>query len=249
MSTNKNLVQVDICSMNSEVDVDAIFDDLISKLKKINDGYFNFADALSDAKKTCSENEYYTLLEDIGMSKNTALRHVLNARCPQLKQYRNKLRHIISWGTLTEISRLNKDKFKIFKKEFLESDLELKITRAQVLEIKNAGRTVNVPESTEYENFVDFVSDDTEKEKYAAGNDNDNGEEEWEKNWVGMPAFNQEANPPFKTIKVHLNSLEDYEDFQRKIEQKMTEKTKSIWHPKREREYNKKLRWVEDEQT
>jgi hypothetical protein len=49
--------------------------------------------------------------------------------------------------------------------------------------------------------------------------------------WVGMPEFNQQEKKAFKEIIVRFDSEQDYMDFQQKIKQKMTLKTKSIWHP------------------
>lgn len=36
---------------------------------------------------------------------------------------------------------------------------------------------------------------------------------------------------PFKEIIVRFETEEDYLDFQKKLDQKMTIKTKSVWHP------------------
>jgi hypothetical protein len=49
--------------------------------------------------------------------------------------------------------------------------------------------------------------------------------------WVGMPEFYQEKKEPYKVITVRFETEQDYLDFQKKINQKLTEKTKSIWHP------------------
>lgn len=49
--------------------------------------------------------------------------------------------------------------------------------------------------------------------------------------WVGMPEFTQKKVEPYKTITVRFETEQDYLDFQQKIEQKLTIKTKSIWHP------------------
>lgn len=49
--------------------------------------------------------------------------------------------------------------------------------------------------------------------------------------WVGMPEFNQEKKEPFKTLIIRFETEQDYLDFQEKIGQKLTNKTKSIWHP------------------
>ena len=50
-------------------------------------------------------------------------------------------------------------------------------------------------------------------------------------NWVGMPEFVQEKKEAYKTLVVRFDSEGDYLDFQRRLEQELTEKTKSIWHP------------------
>lgn len=49
--------------------------------------------------------------------------------------------------------------------------------------------------------------------------------------WVGMPEFEQGKVEPFKTITVRFETEQDYLDFQNKIGQQLTNKTKSIWHP------------------
>lgn len=51
------------------------------------------------------------------------------------------------------------------------------------------------------------------------------------KHWVDMPEFKQEKKEPFKTLTIRFETEEDYLDFQDKIDQKLTNKTKSIWHP------------------
>ena len=51
--------------------------------------------------------------------------------------------------------------------------------------------------------------------------------------WVGMPEFVQEKKEPYKTLVVRFESEQDYLDFQKRIDQKITNKTKSIWHPYR----------------
>lgn len=49
--------------------------------------------------------------------------------------------------------------------------------------------------------------------------------------WVGMPEFVQEKKEPFKTLIIRFESESDYENFAQLIGQKLTLKTKSIWHP------------------
>lgn len=58
-------------------------------------------------------------------------------------------------------------------------------------------------------------------------------EEFWEEEWQDMPEFIQEDNMPVKTINVHFDNYEDCKKFSDLVEQKITNKTKSIWFPKR----------------
>lgn len=49
--------------------------------------------------------------------------------------------------------------------------------------------------------------------------------------WVGMPEFIQNKIKPYKELIVRFDTEADYLEFQSLINQKLTEKTKSIWHP------------------
>ena len=49
--------------------------------------------------------------------------------------------------------------------------------------------------------------------------------------WVGMPEFSQEKKDCYKQITVRFRNEEDFLEFQKLIDQKLTIKTKSIWHP------------------
>jgi len=111
-----------------------------------------------------------------------------------------------------------------------------------------------VNESGEYENLLGVKStentpgslldlmDLSEEEKQAVEGD----DKEWKKYWKGMPEFEQEENSPYKTIYVHFRTKEDFEEFSNIIGQKLTQKTKSIWHPKLEVTKNSLLRWIEE---
>jgi len=57
---------------------------------------------------------------------------------------------------------------------------------------------------------------------------------EWEDNWRGMPEFNQEDQKPWQSIKVHFASRDDRAAFSRLVEQKITDKTQSLWYPEAE---------------
>jgi len=54
---------------------------------------------------------------------------------------------------------------------------------------------------------------------------------EYENHWTDMPEFIQEKQAPFAQITVRFNSEKDLNEFAKMIGQKLTPKTKSIWHP------------------
>ena len=107
-----------------------------------------------------------------------------------------------------------------------------------------------VVETTEYENCLDV------KEFESGTLSSFLGEEEvkeideklWKKHWVDMPSFVQENNPPFKKIIISFRNEDDYKEFAQLIDQNLSDKTKSIWFPKLDREANSLLRWVEEDE-
>jgi hypothetical protein len=112
-------------------------------------------------------------------------------------------------------------------------------------------KKVDVKESSAYENFVG-KKDEAQKpsnlfDVLDIDDPNvDNEDVEWKKHWKGMPEFEQEENKTYKTIYVHFRNKEDYEEFAKLIDQNLSEKTKSIWHPALDREANSLLRWIEE---
>lgn len=60
--------------------------------------------------------------------------------------------------------------------------------------------------------------------------------EKWREEWQDMPEFIQKDLTPFKTLSVHFEKEEDMKNFSKLINQKLTNKTKSIWYPKCKRE-------------
>jgi len=64
-----------------------------------------------------------------------------------------------------------------------------------------------------------------------------------ENEWEGMPEFIQEKKEPYSTIIVRFDNEEHLQEFAKMIGQKLTKKTKSIWHPKLERGLNSKKRY------
>lgn len=53
----------------------------------------------------------------------------------------------------------------------------------------------------------------------------------WKEHWKNMPEFIQEKQEPFSKINVRFETEEDLNEFAELIGQKLTPKTKSIWHP------------------
>jgi hypothetical protein len=76
-------------------------------------------------------------------------------------------------------------------------------------------------------------------------------EEAWRREWQGMPEFVQEAQPPYAKIVVRFASKEDLDDFMILIGQKLTNKTKSIWHPHKSHWGNGHAtkRWVDEDEA
>lgn len=54
-----------------------------------------------------------------------------------------------------------------------------------------------------------------------------------EKEWEGMPEYDQGDQESWKKINVHFECQSDMEEFARLIGQTLTGKTKSIWHPRK----------------
>jgi hypothetical protein len=63
--------------------------------------------------------------------------------------------------------------------------------------------------------------------------------------WDGMPEFIQEDEHPFKVLTIRFDKEEHYLEFAKLIEQNLSEKTKSIWFPSRDRFRNTLLRWMD----
>lgn len=65
--------------------------------------------------------------------------------------------------------------------------------------------------------------------------------------WVGMPEFSQgDVNSVYK-ITVHFASMDAFREFEGLVGQKVPENTRSIWHPKLERENFRQFGYVSDE--
>ena len=56
-------------------------------------------------------------------------------------------------------------------------------------------------------------------------------DQSWKDHWKDMPEFLQEKKEPFAKIIIRFDTEEDLMEFGKIIGQKLTKKTKSIWHP------------------
>jgi len=72
-------------------------------------------------------------------------------------------------------------------------------------------------------------------------------QDKWQTHWKEMPEFVQEENPPYRSITIKFNTQEDVDRLSKVIKQEITDKTKSIWHPKLEITKNYLLRWIQPE--
>lgn len=61
--------------------------------------------------------------------------------------------------------------------------------------------------------------------------------------WEGMPEFIQDKKEPYSKIIIRFDNEEDLQEFAEMIGQKLTNKTKSIWHPKLVRGINSNKRY------
>lgn len=74
----------------------------------------------------------------------------------------------------------------------------------------------------------------------------DDLENEWQKEWVDMPEFNQKDLKPIQKIVVSFETEEDVRIFAEMTGYKITKKTKSIWFPFRKKDEPKKYCWKDE---
>lgn len=109
-----------------------------------------------------------------------------------------------------------------------------------------------IKESGEYENCLDILNTTLTQGTLSDFLDDSNQDESdstsvdhWKKHWIGMPEFIQEDDLPYKKIYVSFRNEDDYNAFAKLINQNLSEKTKSIWYPKLDRDENTLKRWIE----
>lgn len=70
---------------------------------------------------------------------------------------------------------------------------------------------------------------------------------DWQKEWFGMPEFIQDKQREFAKIVVRFRNQQDLDDFAELIGQRLTAKTKSMWHPSILRGADSGKKYVSDE--
>tara|TARA_Y100000034_G_C6708935_1_gene313042 strand:+ start:344 stop:583 length:240 start_codon:yes stop_codon:yes gene_type:complete len=67
-----------------------------------------------------------------------------------------------------------------------------------------------------------------------------------ELDWNGMPEFVQEKQEPYSKIIIRFKTEEDLQEFADLVGQKLTNKTKSMWHPQLVRGKNSLKRYIDE---
>jgi len=75
---------------------------------------------------------------------------------------------------------------------------------------------------------------------------NSNESNEWRKEWKDMPEFVQNKQEPYAKIIFRFENEESLQDFARIIGQKLTNKTKSSWHPFKPHRSQLEFKWGEE---
>ncbi len=75
-------------------------------------------------------------------------------------------------------------------------------------------------------------------------NQDDLFDEDWRSHWIDMPEYVQEEDKEFSKLTVRFDNEDDLMEFAALINQKLTNKTKSIWFP--ERQKKKRGRWKDE---
>jgi hypothetical protein len=107
-----------------------------------------------------------------------------------------------------------------------------------------------IKESSNYDSLIGVKCKESNPLLNALGSDaisEAEEDKEWKKHWKGMPEFEQEKNKPYKTLYLHFRNEKDYQEFAELVNQKLTEKTKTIWYPKLDLPPNSAFRWIEDD--
>lgn len=76
----------------------------------------------------------------------------------------------------------------------------------------------------------------------------DDFENDWQKEWKGMPEFVQEDLTSYRKIVVHFRNNEDVKRFSELLDQKITPKQPSLWFPEMKPRRYAHLRYENNEE-
>jgi len=74
----------------------------------------------------------------------------------------------------------------------------------------------------------------------------DDLQESFREEWQNMPEYVQEDLTPYRVINVRFRNAEDVAEFEKLMEQKITEKQKTIWFPYAEPRRASFFRYVDE---
>jgi hypothetical protein len=75
----------------------------------------------------------------------------------------------------------------------------------------------------------------------------DDFENEWQKEWKDMPEFVQNKKKTYAEMIIRFDNEKDLQDFAKLIDQKLTKKTNSIWHPAKSHWGGTKKFWKDED--
>lgn len=71
---------------------------------------------------------------------------------------------------------------------------------------------------------------------------------DWEKEWKGMPEYHIQDLTSFSSLIVHFKSKADRDAFAELLQQRITNKTKTLWYPKLENFIASEFAYVDSEE-
>lgn len=71
-------------------------------------------------------------------------------------------------------------------------------------------------------------------------------ENEWEKEWHGMPEFKHEDKRAYHSVLVNFESKEDFEAFKKLVNNRITKKTKSFYFPESKLDKSSKYLYTDE---
>ena len=77
----------------------------------------------------------------------------------------------------------------------------------------------------------------------------EDGDIDYNDEWDGMPEFDQQDEKPYRTLLVHFLNEKDLQKFLKLIDQQITERTKYLYFPKRERNDSKSVGFVTEDES